>query len=542
MSTRAVQIEILLAGIRDASTGQLVNGGTAYFYSAGTTTPKNVWTEKEKTNPFTSYTLSAIGTAQLYGDGVYKINVLDVDGAQVSGFPRDNVKVRHPNYYNRAVSSTTSQTSDDDFLEVDTTAGAVTINLLAVSSWVSPLKIMHISGANAITLDPSGAELIEGAANYAFTSVGTIIEVVPNASGTALRIAGIRSATLDSDGDTGIEVERTADVDEVRIKTAGVDRVVINSTATDVDALSIGGTLQTTTATEVNQLHDQGAVAADFAKLHAVTRTAADINNLVTLDGTENLSGKTFTDGLSVTGGQLEVGNSVSVTDVAIIRTDHVDRDELRLRAGPYDLSGDSAGIRIYSKDHATSPRNIVFDHNTGLSSLELGADGVANFPVGLQIGGVDVGGETAVTHASGYPAISSALFTLTTSVAENAWESVGPTGSGAANIWTALDSVPAGSSWIRVYVKAVANGGPVSSSVTFQAYARKTGTVGAADNYTDIIDIDSFTDSAGGNVSSNSSEATIPLDSSGRFDTYWTSSYTGSNYSHMRLVSYGKN
>lgn len=350
MSTRAVQIEILLAGIRDASTGELVNGGTAYFYSAGTTTPKNVWTEKEKTNPFTSYPLSAIGTALLYGDGVYKINVLDVDGAQVSGFPRDNVKVRHQNYYNRAVSSTTSQTSDDDFLEVDTTAGAVTINLLAVSSWVSPLKIMHISGANAITLDPSGAELIEGAANYAFTSVGTIIEVVPNASGTALRIAGIRSATLDSDGDTGIEVERTADVDEVRIKTAGVDRVVINATATDVDALSIGGVAVTSSAAELNILDGATSSAAEIdaaSKGIGVTIPRRKILNI----GDWNMDATSL---VTIASGISSVSKILSVS-AAIMRDDSTIA---------FDLSGSteggSLGGRAYWLDN-----NIILERTT---------------------------------------------------------------------------------------------------------------------------------------------------------------------------------
>ena len=406
MSTRAVQIEILLAGIRDASTGELVNGGTAYFYSAGTTTAKNVWTEKEKTNPFTSYTLSAIGTALLYGDGVYKINVLDADGAQVSGFPRDNVKVRHPNYYNRAVSSTTTQTSDDDFLEVDTTAGAVTINLLAVASWVSPLKVMHTAGANAITLDPSGSELIEGAASYAFTAVGTIIEVVPNAAGTALRIAGIRSATLDSDGDTGIEVERTADVDAIYFKTAGVDRMVINATATDVDALSIAGGLQTAPATEVNsvcdgntataaelsELHSQGAVAADFAKLHAVAGTT-----IADTASTQNLSGKTATDGFRVTGGDLTIRPASGT--VARVLAGTAAETALTVTAGGYTSQNDSGMVAVYSSDDATYPGIVALigsNGTAGATGLTVSATGVVNIPVGLQIGGVAVGASPA--------------------------------------------------------------------------------------------------------------------------------------------------
>jgi hypothetical protein len=48
-----------------------------------------------------------------------------------------------------------------------------------------------------------------------------------------------------------------------------------------IDALNAGtatpgGT--TATSAELNALHSQGAVAADFAKLHAITRTAAGLN------------------------------------------------------------------------------------------------------------------------------------------------------------------------------------------------------------------------------------------------------------------------
>ena len=73
MTTRAIQIESLLDPVIDGSTGDLASGYTVYFYAAGTTTAKNVWTEKEKSNAFTSKTIGSDGTIQLYGDGIYKI-------------------------------------------------------------------------------------------------------------------------------------------------------------------------------------------------------------------------------------------------------------------------------------------------------------------------------------------------------------------------------------------------------------------------------------------------------------------------------------
>lgn len=47
-----------------------------------------------------------------------------------------------------------------------------------------------------------------------------------------------------------------------------------------VTGWSIGGTAVTSTASEINELHSQGAVAADYAKLHAITSTASEINEL----------------------------------------------------------------------------------------------------------------------------------------------------------------------------------------------------------------------------------------------------------------------
>ncbi len=45
-----------------------------------------------------------------------------------------------------------------------------------------------------------------------------------------------------------------------------------------VTTLILGGTQLTSTGNEINQLHGQGAVAADFAKLHGLTASAAELN------------------------------------------------------------------------------------------------------------------------------------------------------------------------------------------------------------------------------------------------------------------------
>jgi len=84
MASEGIQIESLLTPVLDHNTGSVCGAGyTAYFYEAGTTTPKNVWTEKEKTNPYTSASMGTDGTLQLYGDGYLKIVIKNADSVTV---------------------------------------------------------------------------------------------------------------------------------------------------------------------------------------------------------------------------------------------------------------------------------------------------------------------------------------------------------------------------------------------------------------------------------------------------------------------------
>ena len=48
MSTKAKQIEALFSGVYNPTTGSPLAAGTVSFYSAGTDTVKNVWTEKSQ--------------------------------------------------------------------------------------------------------------------------------------------------------------------------------------------------------------------------------------------------------------------------------------------------------------------------------------------------------------------------------------------------------------------------------------------------------------------------------------------------------------
>ncbi|MCP4613019.1 MAG: hypothetical protein GY845_30365 [Planctomycetes bacterium] len=139
---RAKQFNILLAGLRD-SDGAAYGGYTLYFYEAGTTTAKEVWTEKEKTCPYVSWELGPNGAATLYGEGVYKIILKDSDGSTVNTW--DDYKV---GYGKHVVSHTASNNyvhkKDDDEIVIDAFSGNKAVSLLPASEWERPLRIRGV--------------------------------------------------------------------------------------------------------------------------------------------------------------------------------------------------------------------------------------------------------------------------------------------------------------------------------------------------------------------------------------------------------------
>jgi hypothetical protein len=83
-------------------------------------------------------------------------------------------------------------------------------------------------------------------------------------------------------------------------------------------------------------------------------------------------------------------------------------------------------------------------------------------------------GGGSFVTNGTD-PACSTNAFNVVSSVTASTSETVGPTGSGADNIWTALDSVAADSTWIevRIIAKAQEVSGTAGQTKTQALYAR---------------------------------------------------------------------
>jgi hypothetical protein len=86
--------------------GSLLAGGKVYIYEAGTTTPKNSFTDYTGTVPNSNpVILNAKGEAAIWTDGYFKINVTNAADVQVTGYPVDYVGAT---YNNLALTGTTT--------------------------------------------------------------------------------------------------------------------------------------------------------------------------------------------------------------------------------------------------------------------------------------------------------------------------------------------------------------------------------------------------------------------------------------------------
>lgn len=126
MAQKGAIFEFLLNQQRVA-TGALA-GGYAYFYEVGGTTPKTIWLDRDKiTTAANPYQLDANGTAQLYGDGLYRIVIKDSAG--VTRYDRDNMR------FTDAVSSG-AELNASDYASLAAAVAAIgsTVATLVISS------------------------------------------------------------------------------------------------------------------------------------------------------------------------------------------------------------------------------------------------------------------------------------------------------------------------------------------------------------------------------------------------------------------------
>lgn len=106
-------------------------------------------------------------------------------------------------------------------------------------------------------------------------------------------------------------------------------------------------------------------------------------------------------------------------------------------------------------------------------------------------------------------------------------FESVGPTSSGATNIWSVLDSVPLGALAVKLKIFTLLTGSTNTDLYSVSVYARKTGGAASVATETQIV-YERFTNYSGSNESTGGvTHVTIPIDASGRFDLAYSTTGT---------------
>lgn len=152
------------------SGGAALAGGFVYTYAAGTLTPKATYTDFSGTTPHTNpIVLDSSGSASIWLDGNYKINVLDANGVQQPDWPQDNIASSSSAGSNNFAVATGSANS---YILTPTPAivayqAGTTFNVLINATNTGPSTI-NVSGlgAQAIrrngTVPLSGGEMVQG--------------------------------------------------------------------------------------------------------------------------------------------------------------------------------------------------------------------------------------------------------------------------------------------------------------------------------------------------------------------------------------------
>jgi len=147
-------------------------------------------------------------------------------------------------------------------------------------------------------------------------------------------------------------------------------------------------------------------------------------------------------------------------------------------------------------------------------------------------------------THASGV-CISTVSFDVAANIGDT-YRSIGPTGSGAERIWTALDGVPAGADWITIKVdlRGVVLSGTPGATLEAHVYAGVHGYPGAVAAAQEIAAIHGKGDTAGNAIDGYVGyTGPIRIDAARRFDMRTLFAFAGGVVTcTIHLVGFGFN
>ena len=183
MSTKGIQVELLLGGAMDDGDVALA-GGKVSTYAAGTLTNKTTWTDRDKTTPATNpIILDASGKATIFADGVYKFVVKDANDVTIRTIDNLEFGQTFTGTFNLskgadiASASALAPGNDGNYFDVTGTTAITSINSVGVGTVIK----LHFD--SALTLTHHATNLIlPGEANIT-TAAGDEAEFIEYAAG-----------------------------------------------------------------------------------------------------------------------------------------------------------------------------------------------------------------------------------------------------------------------------------------------------------------------------------------------------------------------
>lgn len=127
--------------------------------------------------------------------------------------------------------------------------------------------------------------------------------------------------------------------------------------------------------------------------------------------------------------------------------------------------------------------------------------------------------------------------FDIDAVVTEGTFESLGPTGSGATNIWTAMNDIPTGATVAFISAHETAGLAAADSEASVDLFVRGVGSAVAAGEQNRVCEIGANADST---VRHTDGFIPCPLDSSRVFEITWSASGENARSVNVRLVGFG--
>lgn len=503
-------------------------GGWAKFFEPGTSTAKVTFESDystaatTKNNDGVSVPITSDGWLKTYLLGDYDMDVFDKNGVQVSSADADGI-----NPQETTTSSDINLAINGSF-EIDSDGDTVPDNWVLTSYTGSTNAIVssdqrHGQYSMSFTSVGSGGGFIVSSNfvlvdedtnyNFAFSLISTaadvrnLVEILWYDEG----FTSISNTTIYDDSTTNptswaryaSQVTPPADAKHAKIRMYGCHSSDATVGTTRYDDVKFAAAELTSVSKPATHNANYTFILSDIWKTHL--KTAADTTTrtwTIPLNATtpfpvgctlrgENQDDDALTITVTGAGTLININGSTPADGDATIPEGH--------SFEAYQYAVDAWSIKVF---RALTGLNATV---TELNKNDDSAAAVSGYVSGMR----------AYIHKGGGEATA---FAVHTNVTEGSFESVGPTGSGATNIWTAMDNITSGASFVKIGVTLTIQA-PDTNVALIALYARQTGDATSASeaNKVAIAHQNGST-----SLSADYASIELPLDSSRRFDITW--------------------